>query len=62
MAPLDFTYANWEQALRQVALLGRDRRIAIFIDEVTYLMAVNPEFIATLQKAWDHWFSESVLR
>lgn len=59
VAPLDFTYANWEQALRQVALLGRDRRIAIFIDEVTYLMAVNPEFIATLQKAWDHWFSES---
>ena len=48
VAPLDFTYANWEQALRQVALLGRDRRIAIFIDEVTYLMAVNFEFIATL--------------
>lgn len=59
IAPLDFTYANWEQALRQIALLSRDKRIAIFIDEVTYLMAVNPDFIATLQKAWDHWFTES---
>jgi uncharacterized protein len=58
-APLDFTYANWEQALRQVALLSRGKRMAVFIDEVTYLMAVNPDFIAVLQKAWDQWLSES---
>lgn len=59
IAPLDFTYANWEQALRQVALLSREKRIALFIDEVTYLMAVNPSFIAILQKAWDQWLSDS---
>jgi AAA+ ATPase superfamily predicted ATPase len=58
-APLDFTYANWEQALRQVALLSRERRIAVFIDEVTYLMAVNPAFVPTLQKAWDQWLSDA---
>ncbi|HID54803.1 MAG TPA: ATP-binding protein [Anaerolineae bacterium] len=59
VAPLDFTYANWEQALRQLALYSRERRLAVFIDEVTYLMAVNPNFIATLQKAWDHWLGEA---
>lgn len=58
-APLDFTYANWDQAWRQVALLSGQKRIALFVDEVTYLMAVNPSFIGTLQKAWDHWLSES---
>lgn len=58
-APLDFTYANWEQALRQIALYSRERRLAVFIDEVTYLMAVNPNFIATLQKAWDQWLGEA---
>ncbi len=58
-SPLDFTYANWEQALRQVALLSRGRRMAVFIDEVTYLMDVNPTFIAILQKAWDQWLSDA---
>lgn len=59
VAPLDFTYANWEQALRQLSLISREKRIAVFIDEVTYLMDVTPDFISTLQKAWDHWFTES---
>lgn len=58
-APLDFTYANWEQALRQIALLSRERRIAVFIDEVTYLMAVNASFVPTLQKVWDQWLSDA---
>ncbi|MCA9962290.1 MAG: ATP-binding protein [Anaerolineales bacterium] len=61
IAPLDFTYANWDQAFRQVSLLARNRRIALFIDEVNYLMAVNPSLIGTLQKAWDHWLSDSNL-
>lgn len=60
-APLDFTYANWEQALRQVSLLAREQRIAVFIDEVTYLMDVNPAIIGVLQKAWDHWLKNSNL-
>ncbi|MEJ2754226.1 MAG: ATP-binding protein, partial [Chloroflexota bacterium] len=30
-------------------------------DEVTYLMDVNPGFVGTLQKAWDHWLSDSNL-
>ncbi len=60
-APLDFSYANWEQALRQAALLARGRRFALFIDEITYLMDINPSIIGTLQKVWDHKLSSSNL-
>ena len=60
-APLDFTYANWEQALRQVALLAQGKRMALFIDEITYLMDIYPEIIGTLQKVWDHRLSKSNL-
>lgn len=58
-APLDFTYANWEQALRQVGLLAGQQRMTLFIDEITYLMDINPDIIGTLQKIWDHRLKES---
>lgn len=60
-APLDFTYANWEQAFRQVALLASQRKMALFIDELGYLIEVNPSLPGILQKAWDHWMSQSQL-
>lgn len=58
-APLDFSYANWEQAFRQIALLARGKRTAIFIDEITYLMDTNASIIGTLQKVWDHRLKQS---
>lgn len=60
-APLDFTYSNWDQALQQVAAMAEEQRLALFIDEVTYLMDVDPAIAGTLQKAWDHWLSKSNL-
>ncbi len=60
-APLDFTYSNWDQALQQVAEMAREQRMALFVDEVTYLIDVDPSIAGTLQKAWDHWLSESNL-
>lgn len=60
-APQDYTYASWEQAFREMAKMAGDKRVVIFIDEVTYLMAVNPNFIGILQKAWDMWLSKSNL-
>lgn len=59
--PEDFTYSTWEQALRLVSLHAKERRMALFIDEVTYLMEVNPSFVGILQKSWDHWLSNSNL-
>ena len=59
-APAHFTYGSWEHALRQAAQLANSRRrLVLFIDEVTYLMDVNPAIAGTLQKAWDSWLSKS---
>lgn len=59
--PPEFTFASWELALRQVAMFARQKRTAVFIDEVTYVIDVNPEFVGTLQKIWDGWLSDSNL-
>lgn len=58
-APPDMSYPNWEYALRRVARLAQERRIALFIDEVTYLLDVTPGIVGTFQKAWDQWLSNS---
>lgn len=52
--PSDFTYATWEQALSQMATYAKHRRMAVFMDEITYVIDVNTNFIGTLQKTWDH--------
>ena len=59
--PSDFSYSTWEHAFRQVALLTKERRLTLFIDEVTYLFDANSDFAGILQKAWDQWLSNSNL-
>ena len=59
--PADFTFASWELAFRQLAVHAQTRRVALFIDEVTYLIDVNPDFVGILQKAWDRWLSDANL-
>ncbi len=54
LAPDGFTYANWEQAFRQIARLAKDQRLALFIDEFTYLLEVDPGIAGLLQNLWDH--------
>ncbi len=53
-APDTFTYASWEQALQQLAELAKDKRLALFIDEFTFLLEVNPGIAGILQNFWDH--------
>lgn len=60
-APHDYTFASWDQALREVAKMAQEKRFVLFIDEITYLMDVNANFIGILQKAWDQWLSKSNL-
>ena len=60
-APAEFTYATWEQAFQQLARMSEERRIAIFIDEVTYLIDVDPKIVGVLQKVWDHYLSSANL-
>ena len=59
--PMDITYSNWEQAFWHVAELTKNRRMALLIDEFTYLLDVEPSIVGMLQKAWDHWLKESNL-
>jgi AAA+ ATPase superfamily predicted ATPase len=53
-APSDFTYANWEQAFQQVSLIAEQNKVAVFIDELGYLLDATPGFSGILQNAWDH--------
>ena len=55
----DLTYPTWEHAFRQIAKLAENQRVAILIDEVTYIMEIVPDFVASLQKAWDQWLKNS---
>ncbi|MBK8989496.1 MAG: ATP-binding protein [Chloroflexi bacterium] len=53
-APQDFTYASWEQAFAEVARLAKTEPLALFIDEITYLIDVDPSIVGKLQNIWDH--------
>ncbi len=61
-APPTFSYANWEQAFEEVARLAKDERMALFIDEVTYLIDVDSSIVGTLQKVWDHSLKHSNIK
>jgi len=60
-APGSFTYATWEQAWEQAAALARQERLALFVDEFTYLLESDPSIAGVLQNAWDHHLKQSNL-
>lgn len=57
-APENFSFANWQQAFQQVASLAEKERLALFIDEFTYLLEVTPDIAGQLQNLWDHLLSK----
>lgn len=59
--PADFTYASWDQALQEVADLAGASRLAVFIDEFTYLLASDPTLAGKLQILWDQRLGNSNL-
>ncbi len=61
-APREFSYANWEQAFSEVAEIAKDEKLALFIDEVTYLIEVDASIVGTLQKSWDHRLKHSQVK
>jgi AAA+ ATPase superfamily predicted ATPase len=60
-APLEFTYATWQQAWQQVANLAQTERLALFIDEFTYVLEIDPSAAGVLQNMWDHVLKQSKL-
>ncbi|MFZ5903208.1 MAG: ATP-binding protein [Chloroflexota bacterium] len=53
-APEGFSYASWEQAFQEVTQLAKDSRLALIIDEFTYLLEIDPGIAGLLQNTWDH--------
>jgi len=60
-APEDFSYASWQQAWEQVAALAQVERMALLMDEFTYLLEVDPGIAGQLQNLWDHTLSRTNL-
>ncbi len=60
-APINFSYANWEQAWQQVDALAQRKQFALFVDEFTYVLTITPSIAGVLQKVWDHSLSQSNL-
>ena len=52
-APELFTYASWEQAWQEIARLAAEERLALFIDEFTFLLETTPGIASHLQNFWD---------
>lgn len=60
-APEDFTFATWAQVWQQVANLAQQERLALFVDEFTYLLELDPGVAGVLQNSWDHLLSQTNL-
>ncbi|MBK8934916.1 MAG: ATP-binding protein [Chloroflexi bacterium] len=60
-APPDFTYTTWQQAWQQVANLAQTERLALFVDEFTYVLEIDPAAAGVLQNMWDHVLKQSNL-
>jgi uncharacterized protein len=59
--PADMTYGDWRTAFEALARLAESQRLAVIIDEFTYLIEAEPAVTAQLQHAWDHALSQSNL-
>jgi len=56
-APDTFSYASWEQAFQEIGALAKNERMAVFIDEFTFLLETDPGIAGQLQNFWDHLLS-----
>jgi uncharacterized protein len=59
--PETFAFGSWEQAFEELALFAERERIAVFIDEFTYLLETTPTIAGKLQILWDQRLKDSNL-
>jgi AAA+ ATPase superfamily predicted ATPase len=52
--PDSFSYSSWKQAFEQVARMAQHERLALILDEFTYMIALEKGLSGILQNAWDH--------
>ncbi|MCP4166958.1 MAG: ATP-binding protein [Chloroflexi bacterium] len=55
----DFTYGDWETALRQTASIARDQRLLIILDEYPYAADAESALSSILQNVWDHYLKNT---
>ena len=60
-APGEFAYATWAQAWQQIAPLTQSARLALFVDEFTYLLEAEPGIAGIIQNVWDHTLKQTNL-
>jgi len=51
--PENFAFNTWDDIWVQLAELAKAERVAVFIDEFSYVMESNPALASNLQRAWD---------
>ncbi len=59
--PQEMSYGDWRTAYEALSRLAEKDRLAVIIDEFTYLLEAEPAVSAYLQHAWDHTLSKSNL-
>jgi len=59
--PTGFTYGSWEIVFDEIARLAETRRLAVVLDEFTYLIEAEPALPSILQRLWDHRLKRSNL-
>jgi AAA+ ATPase superfamily predicted ATPase len=59
VVPDDFSYSTWNQTFEQAARIAKQERMALILDEFTYLMALEQGIAGILQNVWDHHLQHS---
>lgn len=57
--PENFAFTNWDEIWNQLAEIARAGRVAVLIDEFSYVMESNPALASNLQRAWDSLLEKS---
>jgi uncharacterized protein len=57
----EFTFATWENAFLQLERMAQNQRMAVVMDEFTYLLESEPGVAGILQNSWDHHLKKSNL-
>jgi hypothetical protein len=60
-APPFYTFETWETAWRELATIAQGERLAVFVDEFTYLLESDPSIAGVLQNTWDHYLKSADL-
>ena len=59
--PDQFSYGNWRIAFEELARLAETERLAVILDEFTYLLEIEPGIAGILQNVWDQQLKDSQL-